>query len=301
MANRYWEWEFVKGEKIGKDGKTTEANVAGKIEFHDPKSLAEKLEEAKKNSDEAEGELEAAKKARANAGDKSEEEMMEIMETCFSSAKRLDEEKKRVSAYEKIQSVIQNNPDMHFEVRRLKDRYSRKEGLAIDIIREGIQDGKIVTAIGLLDKDIFKLEEFGVYLSPQHYGALSKIIRENYFALAALEKDFIGNDVPEQALKRFAQICYEQIMEGMQKGDKGIEKDSTEKWYHVVPSMLETWYEESGFRTFKLASLKEALVIYGYAKANPGRNDLYVLNKGRRICMNVEKLNEMGVYKYDKE
>ena len=301
MAYKYWEWEFVEGKKIGKDGKTAKVNVAGKISFFIPDKLEEMLEEAKENSQKAMEDAKNAKKARAEAVERTEEERRKIEEAYYASDRISAVEKSKAITYEKMLSVTNKNGDVFFLVERLKDRYSRKEGLVISIIKEGEQDGKIVTTIGSLDKDIFKLEEFGVCLTPPYYGELPKIISDNYFDIAALEKDFIGNDVPEQAVRRFAQICYEQIIESVEKGNKGVEKDSTGKWYHVIPSAVETWYDESGFRTFKLTSLKEALVIYGYAKANPGRNDLYVLNKGRRICLNVKKLEEMGVYEDGEE
>lgn len=303
MASKYWEWEYVKGKKIVKDRKTTEVNVAGKIDFHIPADLEKKLDEARKNSEKAMEDVKSAKRARDDAGEITEEERKEILDTYFSMDKKSVLEKSRALAYEKILSVTKINRDVSFRVERIKDRYSRKEGLVINIIRDGMQDGKIVTAIGSLDKDIFKLEQFGIYLTPPYYGDLSKIISDNYFELATLERDFIGNDVPEQAVKRFAQICYEQIIENLnkEKDSKGVEKDPKGKWYYVAPSLVEAWYEESGFRAFKLSSLKEALIIYGYAKANPGRNDLNVANKGRVICLDVKKLEEMGVYEYDEE
>lgn len=309
MANKYWDWEFVKGKKIVKDGKTTEVNVAGEIAFHIDADLEKKLDEARENRKKAMEEAESAKKARAAAGEITGEERKKIDDIYLTSDRKFVEEKSNVEKYEKMLYVTKNNRDVFFRVERLKDRYSRKEGLVIDIIRDGMQDGKIVTDIGSLDKDIFKLEQFGIYLTPPYYGDLSKKISNNYFELATLESEFIGNDVPEQAVKRFAQICYEQIIENEKKekdkkdkkDNKGVEKDPKGKWYYVAPSMVEEWYEESGFRAFKLSSLKEALIIYGYAKANPGRNDLNVAKKGRVICLNVKKLEEMGVYEYDEE
>lgn len=204
-------------------------------------------------------------------------------------------QKAKAKAYkmEDMDKVYKRNRGRSFKIQRLKDLYSRKESVAVVILDNGVEDGKIMSATGKIGEDIYKLEEYGIYLTAPYLDELAKIIRDIYFDITVKEQEFIDNDVPLKAVEAFLQLCNQQIKENEMDEDKG--------YYNIPVATFKEWYENSNFKRFTLTSIKEALIIHQYAKANKGRNDYTVSGIGKVVRLNVAKCKEIGIAKEDEK
>lgn len=194
-----------------------------------------------------------------------------------------------LSKLEEQQLIYTRNNGMKISVERLKDVYSRKENVIATLVINGINDGKVISTVGKIKEDIYKLEDFGVYLTAPYYDELAKMIANIYYDIKVREEKFIENDVPESAVKAFASMIYAEINDS--KEDFVNKKDSG--YYDIPVKIFKGWYENSAFRRFTLTSLKEALILHGYARANKGRNEYTVANIGKVVRLKISELKKV--------
>lgn len=196
------------------------------------------------------------------------------------------EKRAEVSRLEEQHLIQTRNRGMKVCVERLKDVYSRKENIIVTLTINDVSDGKVISTVGKIKEDIYKLEDFGVYLTAPYYDELAKMIANIYYDTAVQDREFIENDVPESAVRAFAKLIYAEIRDS--KEDFVNKKDN--EYYDIPVKTFKGWYENSAFRRFTLTSLKEALIIHGYAKANKGRNEYTVAKTGKVIRLKISEL-----------
>ena len=115
------------------------------------------------------------KKKRDNA---TAEERASISVDYLAKESQCMETKSVLSKLEEHNKVHKRNKDMHIKVQRQKDKYSRKESVRVVLLIGGIEDARINSTSAKIKDDIYKLEEYGVYLTPPYYDELAKIIRD---------------------------------------------------------------------------------------------------------------------------
>ena len=156
-----------------------------------------------------------------------------------------------------------------YQITRLKDIYSRQEAVRIDILNKGVEDGCIITSSSEIGEDIYKLEKYGIAMSPLYFDELAKIIKSNYFEIEPTERDYIDNEISQTTTEVFVDFC-------RQKMGRKIEDylSSDNDYYDVKTTDITSWYKECPLRRYSLRDIKEAMIIYGYvSKPTKGRTD----------------------------
>ncbi len=204
-----------------------------------------------------------------------------------SEYKKLNAELKRL---EELRLITERNKDTEFKMSRLKDIYSRKEALCIDILRQGVEDGKIISSSTKIEEDIYKLEEFGVYMTVPCFGEMARHAKDIFFDLKVLEREYIENTIPEDIAKQFVRLCATHWKE-----DASAVIDNTANNLLYVPvSTIKEWHNDSAYRRFPLTEIKEALALYGYTKTNAGRNDYTDRKAGKVIAFWNDRFLEIS-------
>ena len=273
MSYRYWSVSL-------QDGKC-------KINLEDMGDLESKIATAKEKLEEVEAERAEAKKNRDNA---KEEELTNYRYQYYAKDKEYVQIKAEISKLEEHLKVKKRNKGMEIGVQRLKDKYSRKESVSVILLCNSVEEARINSTPSMINEDIYKLEEYGVYLTPPYYDELANAIRDIYFDLEVTEREFIDNDIPKEAVKAIVKMCREELKSC---GEYYIDKE--EKYYNIPVKDFKQWYESSAFRRFSLTSIKEALIIHGYARGNKGRNEHTVSGIGKVVSLNkamIETVNE---------
>lgn len=156
-----------------------------------------------------------------------------------------------------------------YEVMRLKDIYSREEAVRIQILNNDIEDGFIITSTNKIGEDIYKIEKYGISMSPLYCDELAKIIKHNYFDIKPTEREYIDNEVPEKVVQAFIEFCRQKMGKTM---EKYLSKNGL--YYDVETKDITSWHKECPMRRYGLKDIKEAMVIYGYvSKPTKGRTD----------------------------
>lgn len=194
--------------------------------------------------------------------------------TVYANGKTLED---KIGYYKRYNSIV-------YEVMRLKDIYTREEAVRIQIINNGIVDGCIITSTNKIGEDIYKLEKYGISMSPLYFDELAKIIKNNYFDIEPTEREYIDNEISENAVQAFVEFCRQKM--GKTLGDY-ISKDGV--YYDVKTTDITSWYKECPVRRFNLRDIKEALIIYGYvSKPTKGRTDCTINGqKVLRFCKEI--------------
>ncbi|MBQ3794858.1 MAG: hypothetical protein II842_01005 [Butyrivibrio sp.] len=191
---------------------------------------------------------------------------------------------------EELKLIADRNKDTQFRVTRLKDVYSRKEALRIDIIRNKVEDGSLVSASTRIADDIYRLEDYGVYMSVASFDELARFIRDKYFELNAIDREYIENDIPESIVRQFVELCAEHWKEDA----SAVIDNTASKLLYVPVSTIKEWHNDSAYRRFPLTDIKEALAIYGYTKTNAGRNDYTDRKHGKVIAFWSDRFMEIA-------
>lgn len=214
------------------------------------------------------------------------EEKTKNTDTYLKSCAKYNAVKKELAMYEENELIHRRNNGKKLYIERLKDTYSRTEAVSVKILdKNNEDDGKIVSTTSKIKEDVYKLEEYGMYLTAPYCDELAKIIKDIYFDLEPQEREYIENNVSERVVKEFYKICMENIVEhNNTSNDKIIIKDN---YYCVKVAIFKNWYLNSSFKRYSNTDLREALIIYGYAKGNKGRNDVTVAGIGKVICLKV--------------
>lgn len=203
------------------------------------------------------------------------------------------ETKSVLSKLEEHNKVHKRNKDMCIKVQRLKDKYSRKESVRVVLLIGGVEDARLNSTSTKIKDDIYKLEEYGVYLTPPYYDELAKIIRDIYFDIEVEEGEFIDNDIPTETVKAIVKMCISEL-EGMSDEQKKEDNITGDDYYYNIPvKIFRKWYESSAFRRFSLTSIKEALIIHNYARSNKGRNEYTLANVGKVVSLNKAELEKV--------
>lgn len=200
------------------------------------------------------------------------------------------ETKSLLSKLEEHNKVQKRNKNMNIKVQRLKDKYSRKESVRVILLIGGVEDAILNSTSTKIKDDIYKLEEYGVYLTPPYYDELAKIIRDIYFDMEVIENEFIDNDIPAETVKAIVKMCISELyeMSDARKVEDNITED--EYYYNIPVKIFKQWYEGSAFRRFSLTSIKEAFIIHGYARSNKGRNEYTLAKIGKVVSLNKSEL-----------
>lgn len=265
------------------------------IDFVKSENLVENLEIATAEMNKHEKEAKEWKQKRDMADNS--KDRTEYANNYLVSDKKYHTAKSDVARKKEQDKVLRRNKDKSFTVKRLKDIYSRKENVVVTIRSNDKEDCKIVSTTNKINEDIYKVEEYGIYLTPPYLDELAKIVREVYFDIEAKEDKFIDNEVPPNTIKAFVAMCNKHLEKN---SDQYLDKNN-KNYYNIPVKTFKDWYENSAFRRFSLTSIKEALIIHGYARCNTGRNDLTVASIGKAISLNIEKINEVGINDDDKE
>lgn len=263
MSYRYWSVSL-------QDGKC-------KINLEDMGDLESKIATAKEKLEEVEAERAEAKKNRDNA---KEEELANYRYQYYAKDKEYVQIKAEISKLEEHLKVKKRNKGMEIGVQRLKDKYSRKESVSVILLCNSVEEARINSTPSMINEDIYKLEEYGVYLTPPYYDELANAIRDIYFDLEVTQREFIDNDIPKEAVKAIVKMCKQELK------DSYLDKEG--KHYNIPVKDFKQWYESSAFRRFSLTSIKEALIIHGYARGNKGRNEHTVSGIGKVVSFYKE-------------
>lgn len=241
----------------------------------------------------AEAEIKKAEEKRKEAKEKLETADSENIHSAKLKYSMDNDEyiKKRaeLSKLEEQQLVHTRNTGVEVCVERLKDIYSRKENIIVTLIINDVSDGKVISTVGKIKEDIYKLEDFGIYLTAPYYDELAKMIANIYYDIKVREEKFIENDVPESAVKAFASMIYAEIKDS----DENFVNKKDSGYYDIPVKIFKGWYENSAFRRFTLTNLKEALILHGYARANKGRNEYTVANIGKVVRLKISELEKV--------
>ena len=216
------------------------------------------------------------------------EEKTKNTDTYLKSCAKYNAVKKELAMYEENELIHRRNNGKKLCVERLKDTYSRTEAVSIKILDKNNQeDGKIVSTTSKIKEDVYKLEEYGMYLTAPYCDELAKIIKDIYFDLEPQEREYIENNVSKGVAERFYEICMENIKEHNEKAEEKDKIIIKEGYYCVKVSIFNNWYLNSSFKRYSNTDLREALIIYDYARGNKGRNDVTVAGIGKAICLKV--------------
>lgn len=278
---KYWTYDLKEDECL--------------IDFVKFENLVEELDKTKAEMDKLETASKELKQKRDMAENSSDR--TNFANQYLVADKKYHKSKSDLARMVEHDRVERRNKNKGFIVRRLKDMYSRKENVVVTILSNNIEDCKLVSTTNKINEDIYKIEEYGIYLTPPYLDELAKLIREVYFDIEAKESKFIDNEVPRDTVRAFVSMCNKHLEEN---SDPYIDKNN-KNYYNIPVKTFKDWYENSAFRRFSLTSIKEALIIHGYARCNTGRNDLTVLSVGKVVSLNIEKINEVGIDGDDKE
>lgn len=231
--------------------------------------LSEEKEELKKRRD----------KLRKKGGDEAEnnDEVSRIQRelldkesqyrTGYAKGKREEEKLTYYKRYKEIK----------YQITRLKDTYSREEAVRIQILNNGIEDGMIITSTAKMAEDIYKLEKYGIAMSPLYFDELAKIIKNHYFIIGITERDYIDNEISKIAIRAFTEFCLGKMGSDL---ESYLAKDKVH--YDVKTTDLSAWYRESPFRRYALREIKEAMIIYGYVD-RPTKNRTDCTIDGQKV------------------
>ena len=276
---KYW--------KVNKDKSNEEKRI---IEFVKIDNIENKWKEAKKDYDDSKEKYEDIKKEYNKAlgnGD--------IESSYIEAGKEFQKAKDYAFKLYDQYKLLDKNKGMTISIERLKDKNSRKEYVSVTILRNGDNDGTIISSLKNLSDKINELDDYGVYLEAVHYDELKKIIRDEYFELTAKLKDFADNNVPEKVVTEYVKICKEKIVADIEE-NKTVKKKDTEKVtikdnHCFVPvAMFRAWHEGSEYRNYKIADIKEALIKHNFCHNNTGRNDFTVKGIGKVICFDTDMI-----------
>lgn len=236
------------------------------------------IEETRKLLEKQAKERDSLKIQRDNA---TAEERTDLRVQYYAKENDCIETKAELSKWEEHSKVQKRNKGLAIRIERLKDKYSRKESVRVTLVINGIEDARIISTSSMIKEDIYQLEEYGVYLTPPYYDELAKIIRDIYYDMGVVEQEFIENNIPSETVKAIVRMCKHELNE--YNGTETIGEDDFH--YNIPVKVFKKWYEDSAFKRFSLTSIKEALVNYGYAKANAGRNDHTVAGIGKAVSL----------------
>ena len=249
----------------------------------------EKADNVKTRISQLEDDLKELKKRRDDQADggKKENERKEVNADYLSAESELRQARANYSRFSEAVETARHNQNIRFKITRLKDVYSRKEALCIEIFRDDKPDGRLLSSSQKIGEDIYELEEYGICMTPPCFDSLARCIRKVYFDLIPQEREYIQNDVPEAAVKQFVKSCIVQWEE-----EKDAVRDTDGSLICVPVAKIKEWYNDSSCRQFSLTDIKEALSIYGYTKTNAGRNDYTVSGLGKVIAFWKDKIEE---------
>jgi len=172
--------------------------------------------------------------------------------------------------------------------------------VSVILVINGIEEAKIISTSTKIKEDIYKLEEYGVFLTAPYYDELAGIIRDIYFDMEVKETEFIENDIPTETVKAIVEMCGVIISECEDEERAGF-LDKEGVYYNIPVKLFKQWYENSAFRKFSLTSIKEALIIHGYARGNKGRNEHTVAGVGKVVSLKKSELDKVGEEKKNEE
>ena len=194
----------------------------------------------------------------------------------------------------KREKVCRLNSNTVFKVQRFKNSITKKENLIISIFENGLEEGRIATTTKNVRDDIYRLEEYGVYLEENYYRRLAEIINHESFELERVYSDYTETEIPYATMVEFVKMCGEQFAIAKQDANDCKLIGITDKFFYVRTTLFNEWFNESVYRRFTSSQIKDALIHYGFSLGNGGRNDCQVNGFGKVIRFLRDSVKKAG-------
>lgn len=145
-----------------------------------------------------------------------------------------------------------------FQLTRYKDTVTHEETLVIKSFLGDKENGEVMSSIDKLDKDIVKLKQYGVALSPIQMADLKREIENHYLDIAITTKAFPIDEAVE---------IIKEYIGGQEKPD-----------FHVPVTIFNELFEEDElFEQYTITQIRRHLVFEGYIeKGKDGRTSKLV-------------------------
>lgn len=268
------------------------------IKIYEPLDFYDVLEKMKEEIKELESQISQMEELRKCKTDNTKRK--EIATEIAIQNHKLNELNNDIKSLNERLQIIRRNKGIFFRVRRLKDNISRKEAVSIVIFNNDMEDGKIVTSTIKIGEEIYRLEEYGIYLTELFYEKLAVLIKDKYFDLQPICVDYIDNEIAEQTIKEFVKMCAELFKENMQNSKqetdvkKRVSVSNNHRYYYVPVLLFDSWIHNSKYKKLTNLQIKEALIQYGYIRGNGGRNECTVNGIGKTIRFDADEVAKVG-------
>lgn len=173
-----------------------------------------------------------------------------------------------------------------FEVKRYKDKNSKKEQLEISAKVHGEDYGKIKADLTKLESELVRFKSYGVVLDRNKYVELCKLITDKYYYFEPDETDSIDyevtDDIADEVLEMLCDYIHDNKLEVKEVKDrtKGILE-----LYHIPLKDFNSELSDSKFRNYNFTGIKEKLREKEYTHSNKGKFDYVVSENGEKIKM----------------
>lgn len=147
-----------------------------------------------------------------------------------------------------------------FELERYKDSDTHEESIKITNLKNGEENGVIVTSIMDLASDITKFKKFGVVIGDSYFRDLVKQIELVYLDIHEVTVTFDKND--ERLKELFSQI------KEYVTGDKDL---VTDDFCYIPVAMFNDLAGDCGYRSYEMKTLREQLSQGDYIHTASGR------------------------------
>lgn len=169
-----------------------------------------------------------------------------------------DSKKQIIKAVAGYPKEVANVAAFSFQLTRYKETVTHEETLEIKSLLSGADNGEVMSSIDKLDKDIIKLKQYGVALSPIQMADLKREIESHYLDLPITSKAF--------PLAEAVEIIQEYVG-GQEKPDFNV----------PVTIFNELFEEDELFEQYTIAQIRRHLVFEGYIeKGKDGRTSKLV-------------------------
>ncbi|MBU3101919.1 MULTISPECIES: hypothetical protein [Clostridium] len=174
-----------------------------------------------------------------------------------------------------------------FEVKRYKDKNSKREQLEISAKVQGEDYGKIKANLMNLESEIVAFRSHGVALGRTKFVELSKFIVDKYYYFKPEETESIDyevtGDIADEVLEMLCRYIYNddeievKVIEGRTIGEL--------KLYHIPLKDFNKELKDSKFKNYNYTDIKEGLSKKHYTHSNKGKFDYVVSENGLKTKM----------------
>lgn len=173
-----------------------------------------------------------------------------------------------------------------FEVKRYKDKNSKREQLEISAKVQGEDYGKIKADLTKLESELVRFKSYGVVLDRLKYVELCKLITDKYYYFEITEKDSIDYQVTDadayEVLQMLCHYIHDNKIEAKEVKDR---TNGTLELYHIPLEKFSSELIDSRFRNYNFTEIKEKLREKEYTHSNKGKFDYVVSENGQKVKM----------------